>query len=69
VLNGERTKQEILADPAQLEEVRTEAPAEAHLLCESTVAQLGRDGLPSDQDFAYPSSHGENLAGTGAAAG
>ena len=69
MLHGERAEEEVLADSAQLEEVRADAPAQANLLGERPVPQLRRDRLPSDQDFPDPASHAENLAGTAAAAG
>jgi len=69
VLHGERAEEEVLADSAQLEEVRADAPAQANLLGEGTVPELGRDRFPSNQDFPDSASHVENLAGTAVAAG
>ena len=65
VLHGERAQEEVLADSAQLQEVRAEAPAQANLLGERPVPELRRDRFPSDQNFPDPTSHRENLAGTG----
>ena len=69
MLDREGPEEEVLADAAQLEEVRAEPPAQLDLLVESAVPHLGRDRLPSEQNVADAPSHEENLAGTGADAG
>ena len=69
VLNRERAEEEVLADPAELEEVRAEAPLQPRLLGERTVPQLRGDRLPADEDLADPAPHGWNLAGTSRGAG
>ena len=69
VLHGERAEEKVLADSAQLQEVRADAPAQANLLGERPVPELRRDRFSSDQDFPDPTSHVENLAGTAATAG
>ena len=69
VLYGEGAKEEVLPYSTQLEEVRAETTAQADLPLESPVPQLGRNRLPSDEDFSDPASHEANLAVSAARAG
>ena len=69
VLHGERPEEQVLADPAQLQEVRAEAPLLLHLLGEGAVPQLLGDGFTTHENVPDPAPHEENLAGTEAEAG